>query len=422
MHGSARDGFAQISVANPSAILARPLRPGQPPEDPLLPRRPEGEYAFLVNAGVSAATLVIAGAESRKFAATIHDILISAGHISPTAYASALADRLGVTLASWNAIFGRHKHDRLHDSPLEQGLPARIGDRAYHVLCAENGSPDELRRQVAALQARGLDVALASRMRIHEAIEVLTGSERLDHAVNSLARQQAAFSAAGPIWIWQVIAAAIVVGLVVGGFSILPDATIAALSAVMALPFLCVTVLRMIALREVIASRQQHTGQPAPHIAPLPPQTLPVYSILVPLFREVQALPGLVQSLQALDYPRAKVEILLVLEAVDMEMQAAVLATQLPGNFRTIIVPDQAPRTKPKALNYAPQAARGEYLVVYDAEDRPEPDQLLRALEAFRHGPPHLGCVQAQLNIHNPNASWLTRGLMAQTPQELNPL
>ena len=253
MHGSARDSFAQISVANPSAILARQPRSGQPPEDPLLPRRQEGEYAFLVNAGVSAATLVIAGGESRKFAATIHDILISAGHISPTAYASALADRLGVTLASWNANFGRHKHDRLHDSPLEQGLPARIGDRAYHVLCAENGSPDELRRQVAALQARGLDVALASRMRIHEAIEVLTGSERLDHAVNSLARQQAEFSAAGPIWIWQVIAAAIVVGLVVGGFSILPDATIAALSAVMALPFLCVTVLRMIALREVIA-------------------------------------------------------------------------------------------------------------------------------------------------------------------------
>ena len=92
-----------------------------------------------------------------------------------------------------------------------------------------------------------------------------------------------------------------------------------------------------------------------------------------------------------------------------MEMQAAVLATQLPGNFRTIIVPDQAPRTKPKALNYALQVAQGEYIVVYDAEDRPEPDQLLRALAAFRHGPPHLGCVQAQLNIHNPNASWLTR-------------
>jgi cellulose synthase/poly-beta-1,6-N-acetylglucosamine synthase-like glycosyltransferase len=47
--------------------------------------------------------------------------------------------------------------------------------------------------------------------------------------------------------------------------------------------------------------------------------------------------------------------------------------------------------------------------VVYDAEDRPQPDQLRRALDAFRRGPSRLGCVQAQLNIYNPLASWFTR-------------
>ncbi|NJO33389.1 MAG: glycosyltransferase [Rhodospirillales bacterium] len=129
-------------------------------------------------------------------------------------------------------------------------------------------------------------------------------------------------------------------------------------------------------------------------------------------------LPGLVQSLHALLYPRTRLEVLLVLEAVDIEMQAAVLAMPLPGNFRVIVVPERAPQTKPKALNYALQFARGEYVVVYDAEDRPEPDQLLRALTAFERGAPQLGCVQAQLNIYNPRASWLTHGIMAQTPVE----
>ena len=55
------------------------------------------------------------------------------------------------------------------------------------------------------------------------------------------------------------------------------------------------------------------------------------------------------------------------------------------------------------------------------SEDRPQPDQLRRAGEVFRHAPPELGCLQAQLNIYNPRQSWLTRGIMAQTPQEVNP-
>ena len=98
-----------------------------------------------------------------------------------------------------------------------------------------------------------------------------------------------------------------------------------------------------------------------------------------------------------------------MLEAADTETQAAVLSLALPGNFRTLVVPEQEPRTKPKALNYALQFARGDFVVVYDAEDRPQPDQLRRAGEVFRHAPPELGCLQAQLNIYNPRQSWLTR-------------
>jgi glycosyltransferase XagB len=135
----------------------------------------------------------------------------------------------------------------------------------------------------------------------------------------------------------------------------------------------------------------------------------------VPLFREANVLPGLVRSLAALDYPAAKLEVILVLEAIDLETQAAVLDMGLPANFRTVVVPDRQPRTKPKALNYALQCARGDFVVVYDAEDRPQRDQLRRAWEVFRLAPPGLGCLQAQLNIYNP-------GIMAQTPPEMNPL
>jgi len=94
---------------------------------------------------------------------------------------------------------------------------------------------------------------------------------------------------------------------------------------------------------------------------------------------------------------------------VDKETVAAARALALPGNVEIVVVPELAPRTKPKALNYALPLARGDYLVIYDAEDRPERDQLRRAFHAFHIGPPHLATVQARLNIYNPGDSWLTR-------------
>jgi glycosyltransferase XagB len=109
------------------------------------------------------------------------------------------------------------------------------------------------------------------------------------------------------------------------------------------------------------------------------------------------------------DWPAAKLDIKLILEAADHETVAAARALRLPGNVEIVVVPDLPPRTKPKALNYALPLARGEYLVIYDAEDRPEQDQLRRAFQAFRSGPPDLATVQARLNLYNARENWLTR-------------
>lgn len=136
---------------------------------------------------------------------------------------------------------------------------------------------------------------------------------------------------------------------------------------------------------------------------------LPVYTVLVPLFREHRMLPQLVRSLAALDYPPEKLDIKLILESVDDATIAAARALALPPHFQCVIVPDADPRTKPKALNYALQCARGEFAVIYDAEDRPEPGQLREALAAFRAGPANLACVQARLNFYNAHETWLTR-------------
>ncbi len=144
-----------------------------------------------------------------------------------------------------------------------------------------------------------------------------------------------------------------------------------------------------------------------PRDLPRPCHGLPAYTILVPLYHEAQVLPGLVRALRGLDYPAHLLDIKLVLEADDAETIAA--AESCGDGCEIIRVPSHGPRTKPKAANYALQFARGEYLVIYDAEDRPEADQLLKAVAAFRASPRSLACLQARLNFYNADHNWLTR-------------
>jgi cellulose synthase/poly-beta-1,6-N-acetylglucosamine synthase-like glycosyltransferase len=139
---------------------------------------------------------------------------------------------------------------------------------------------------------------------------------------------------------------------------------------------------------------------------------LPVYSILVPLFQEERMIPHLIKDLSTLHYPQHKLDIKFVLEENDLMTIEACQKMQLPSFIETVIVPHSLPKTKPKACNYALQFVRGAYTVIYDAEDRPEPDQLLKALEAFKkYDTPkgEMAVAQAHLNFYNPQENSLTR-------------
>ena len=169
-----------------------------------------------------------------------------------------------------------------------------------------------------------------------------------------------------------------------------------------------------IAFRTVLARIGRRREQPVPAVTDgeVP---LPVYTVLVPLYREAQMLPQLVRALSAFDYPQNRLDIKFVVEADDAETIAAAQSCIGTLSAEVVVVPYSRPRTKPKACNYALHFARGDYVVVYDAEDRPEPDQLRKAVETFRAAE-GVGCLQARLTIDNERSAWLARGIMAQTP------
>ncbi len=144
-------------------------------------------------------------------------------------------------------------------------------------------------------------------------------------------------------------------------------------------------------------------------LAALDEEGLPTYTVLVPLYREAEVLPNLVSFLSALDYPTEKLHITLLIEEDDAETKAACDALRLPAHFHPLIVPDSEPKTKPKACNYGLFAHDSDLVVIYDAEDHPEPDQLKKAAAAFAELPDEVVCLQAKLNYYNQRHNLLTR-------------
>lgn len=136
---------------------------------------------------------------------------------------------------------------------------------------------------------------------------------------------------------------------------------------------------------------------------------LPIYTIIVPLYREKRVLSRLIKALKNIDYPKSKLDIKLVIEQDDLETAQALNEASLPFYFEIVTAPDGRPRTKPRALNVALPLARGKYVVVYDAEDIPDADQLRKAVASFERLPSSTMCLQAHLAIDNSQDSWLTR-------------
>jgi cellulose synthase/poly-beta-1,6-N-acetylglucosamine synthase-like glycosyltransferase len=111
----------------------------------------------------------------------------------------------------------------------------------------------------------------------------------------------------------------------------------------------------------------------------------------------------------AIEYPADKLDIKLLLEVDDAETIAAAQEALSRFPLSIVLVPEAEPRTKPKACNYGLQLADGEFVTIYDAEDRPDPLQLRKAVVALRRLGPGYACVQARLGYFNGQQNMITK-------------
>ncbi len=135
----------------------------------------------------------------------------------------------------------------------------------------------------------------------------------------------------------------------------------------------------------------------------------PAITLFVPLLREAEVAAKLITAMEALRYPRALLEIMVLVEEDDSITQAALGDLHLQPHMRMILVPQGSLKTKPRAMNYALPFARGDIIGIYDAEDRPEPDQLLKVAAAFATAPTDVACLQGRLAFYNTRQNLLSR-------------
>ena len=242
----------------------------------------------------------------------------------------------------------------------------------------------------------------------HWAVRLVWGGNLLRKATHALFSAYPQFSARLRVTLNQMVASSLLAVCPGISLAFYPASTVwTGVSAVLGLFFLSVVALRLFCLFPLPPSRKRNA-------ADLNDAELPVYSVLVPVFRETAVLKQLLQALLHLNYPAEKLDIKIIVEETDTSMRRALRKYDLPPQFEVIVVPQGSPQTKPRALNYALRFCRGGLLTIYDAEDVPEPNQLREVAREFSGADEKLACLQAQLSFYNPNENWLARQFTAE--------
>jgi len=389
-------------------------------------RRPLGSL-LIAEGAINDADLTRALEQQRFLGGRLGEILVSADVLTPLDVARALATQFDLPLVE---LYGERREQTMPDARLFGVMPAAFWSDSLIVPVHEQGDAltvamadptnDAALRQLRAATGKRIRPVVTG---MRDVAAVLRHVYEQDYVYESrlgLATRAPSDSASRTLVQTQqyglfLIALTLVIGLLVA-----PRFVAVGVNAVLQLLYVLLMVfyLGLATVKLGLVARVERAGRgiavTAEEIAALDRAALPTYTVLVPAYREGNVLPILARALSALDYPHDRLDVKLLLEADDAETIAGARALRLPRFIDIVVVPVSEPRTKPKACNYGLQLARGEYTVIFDAEDIPDPDQLLKAVAAFSTAPPDVACLQAKLAYFNQNQNLLTRWFTAE--------
>jgi cellulose synthase/poly-beta-1,6-N-acetylglucosamine synthase-like glycosyltransferase len=252
------------------------------------------------------------------------------------------------------------------------------------------------------------EIIIASDLDIIWLIHKLTGEKYVKSSVYELLKHDPDSSAVVTFTTAQLVFIFVLLGLIAAGL-VLNFKDVSIFINVCLSMFFLVAILFKLFLALVGSRFELHQAITKEDLREINDDELPVYTILLPVYKEDKLIKKLIWNLQSLDYPREKLDIKLVIEEDDDKTLNAVRNLDFPAIFQVIVVPFHMPKTKPKACNYALHFAKGKYITIYDAEDIPDTDQLKKVVSMFNKLPENYICIQCALNYFNRNENFLTR-------------
>lgn len=349
------------------------------------------EIAFLERHGVASDSLAQVAQRARRNGTDPVRELFSFRLIGHEAFYRAFASELGL---SFHPGAVELAPGGTYEAVLRAGIAPTAGrlSRRFRFMLAPEGAA--LRQMLALGPRRRGDVAVTTPQRFAAALRVANGatlSEQLAGLDESGSARDSARTGASR---GQTIATGIGLGAATLGGIFAPLQTFFALALLLGPLFLGLILLRLAASMERASPDLWRTQRWRPDDS-----RLPIYTVAVPMYREEAVLRQMLGALSQLDYPPAKLDIRLLVEADDLGMQAELARMLLPAHITVTVVPPGQPRTKPRALNLALLEARGALFTIFDAEDIPDPRQLRLAATRFSRAPEELACLQARLVI-----------------------
>jgi cellulose synthase/poly-beta-1,6-N-acetylglucosamine synthase-like glycosyltransferase len=349
---------------------------------------------------------------SRQWRSPLPDMLAAMYSISSFEWAQQMAKSCNLPFANLREIHPDAALVSLRDRPLylqHVFLPWRIDEDDALIIAARSPDDEEMQAFVASrYPGRTIRYAVTGKFDVIWTLQALFNDEMSLEAREALYNREPELSAKTTASSGQKNMLLALLILLLLGMTVSAHVTLVVLSALISSLYAALFLFRGV-LTLIGSGRRVDLSVSPAEIAALQDADLPIFTVLVPMYRESEVLPILVASIRRMDYPRTKLDVKLVLEAGDHETIDAARALGAEDLFEIIRVPDSQPKTKPKACNYALYFARGTYTVIFDAEDIPEPDQLKKVVALFQASPSNVACVQARLNYFNRDDNFLTR-------------
>lgn len=349
-------------------------------------------------------------AQQERSQARLGEVLLSSGLVRRDQLHRALARIWGCDFVDLREIWVDPKLARVFDPAemLREGwVPVSRSGAAVQVATSEQPSAALARDLAQRLGVARVDLVATSDWDIADAVEGVFRDQIADDAALALHRRDPRLSARSGLSAAQIAIGIGLLALLIGAAFLDPVLTLVSVAIAVNGAFTFSIAFKLLA--SFAGWRAVRRGDTTPDAQPTADSELPRYTVLVPLYGESEVVSDLVRAMEAIDYPDERLQILLLLEEEDHETITAARKALSPGNIRVVVVPDGQPRTKPRACNVGLMLAEGEFVVIFDAEDRPEPHQLRQVVESFRGAPANVTCLQARLNYFNASENLLTR-------------